>query len=417
MSLRALVVDFNSYFASVEQVLRPELRGRPVAVVPVLTDSTCCIAASQEAKVFGIRTGTRVGDARAMCPDLECVESRPEEYVRLHRLLVEAVETCTHVEEVWSIDEMYCRLTGRQIERREAVALAKRIKGAVANVARFARSPAVDDAGAAQVLTCSIGVAPNGLLAKVGSDMQKPDGLVVIETEDLPRKLYSLELADFCGIGPRMERRLHECGIYTVPQLCTATEATLRMAWNGVNGSRMFRLLRGEEVERPATEKHVLGHSHVLPPELRSEPGARSVCDRLVQKAALRLRKSEYCAAGLELTIKYQDRRWNDHITFTETQDTFFFLQMLHKLWQRRQFSGLAPRAVGVSLYHLTPIVAATPSFPQFQRDHSKLLAAMDAVNLGMGKNKVYLGGAHGALAYTPMRIAFNRIPDPTTEG
>ena len=106
MSLNALYIDFNSYFASVEQQLRPELRGKPIGVLPVMAETTCCIAASYEAKAFGIKTGTIVRDARKLCKDMIFVEARPALYVEFHHKLIEIVESCTHVEEVRSIDEM-----------------------------------------------------------------------------------------------------------------------------------------------------------------------------------------------------------------------------------------------------------------------------------------------------------------------
>ena len=90
--LRWLFLDLNSYFASVEQELVPSLRGRPVAVVPVVADTTCCIAASYEAKAFGVKTGTQVGEAKRMCPGIELVEGRHELYVEYHNRIVEAVE-------------------------------------------------------------------------------------------------------------------------------------------------------------------------------------------------------------------------------------------------------------------------------------------------------------------------------------
>ncbi|MGH8454185.1 MAG: DNA polymerase, partial [Nevskiales bacterium] len=112
MMLRALYIDFNSYFASVEQQDRPELRGKPVAVLPVMTDSTCCIAASYEAKRFGIKTGTNVGEAKRLCPGLVCVQARHELYVEYHQAILKVIDTCIPVDEVRSIDEMACSLTG-----------------------------------------------------------------------------------------------------------------------------------------------------------------------------------------------------------------------------------------------------------------------------------------------------------------
>src|SRR5580704_1448349 len=91
-TLNWLFVDLNSYFASCEQEARPELRGRPVGVVPMMADTTCCIAASYEAKAFGVRTGTIVADAKRMCPDIVLVEARHELYTEYHHRVVEAVE-------------------------------------------------------------------------------------------------------------------------------------------------------------------------------------------------------------------------------------------------------------------------------------------------------------------------------------
>ena len=131
MALNHLFLDFNAFFASCEQHLRPELRGKPVGVVAVPTDSTCCLAASYEAKRHGVKTGTMVGDARRMCPGMVFVEARPPEYVRLHERLVEVIEEEMHVEAVHSIDEVSCRLTGLWREREAARALALEIKVAI----------------------------------------------------------------------------------------------------------------------------------------------------------------------------------------------------------------------------------------------------------------------------------------------
>src|ERR1700722_9195393 len=100
--LNWLFVDLNSYFASVEQQVRPELRGRPIGVVPMMADTTVLIAASYEAKAFGVRTGTIVADAKRMCPGIELVEARHELYVEYHHKVVEAVESCLPVTAVCS---------------------------------------------------------------------------------------------------------------------------------------------------------------------------------------------------------------------------------------------------------------------------------------------------------------------------
>src|SRR3974390_2747414 len=129
--LNWLFVDLNSYFASVEQQVRPELRGRPVGVVPMLADTTVCIAASYEAKAFGVRTGTIVADARRLCPDIILVEGRHELYTEYHHRVVEAVECCLPVTAVCSIDEMACRLMGRERPLLAAMELGRKVKARI----------------------------------------------------------------------------------------------------------------------------------------------------------------------------------------------------------------------------------------------------------------------------------------------
>jgi len=130
-----LFLDLNSYFASVEQQERPELRGRPIGIVPLITENTCCIAASYEAKAYGIKTGTSVADAKLVCPHLQLVEGRPKLYVEYHHRITEAVQSCIPISHVMSIDEMACRLMGRERFIPNANAIAYQIKEALRKVA------------------------------------------------------------------------------------------------------------------------------------------------------------------------------------------------------------------------------------------------------------------------------------------
>ena len=131
MTLRSLLVDFNSYFASVEQQVEPRLRGKPLGVVPMMADTTVCIAASVEAKRFGVKTGTKVGDAKKMCPNMEFVVARHELYIDYHHRAVAAVDTVVPVRAVLSIDEMDCELTGRWREPARAMKIAHEVKAAI----------------------------------------------------------------------------------------------------------------------------------------------------------------------------------------------------------------------------------------------------------------------------------------------
>src|SRR5205807_1279315 len=128
VSVKYLFIDMNSYFASVEQQLDPSLRGLPVAVAPVDAETTSCIAASYEAKKFGVRTGTRIGEARRMCPGLRVVPARPKVYVRMHHQIIKAVESVLPVASVLSIDEMVCQLMGDHLRVETAVEVGQRVK-------------------------------------------------------------------------------------------------------------------------------------------------------------------------------------------------------------------------------------------------------------------------------------------------
>ncbi len=414
--LRSLFVDFNSYFASVEQQLDPALRGRPVGVVPVMADSSCCIAASYEAKAFGVKTGTRIADARRLCPGIVLVLADHAKYVRVHQQAVAVVDRIVPVRQVVSIDEMECELTGRWRERERAVQLAQQVKAAL-----------LHEVGAC--MRTSVGIAPNRLLAKLASDMHKPDGLTVIEQHELPERLYGLPLSSINGIGPRMLRRLAACGITSVQQLCAAPRDVLVTAWGGVAGADMHDRLRGQAYGPSITTTRSLGHSHVLPPDMRHPGGALAVLHRLTQKAAMRLRQQGYYARSMSVHVRCAHRfareadgeRWTQ---VGETQDTAFLLGTLQRLWM----SGLQrlpqPLSVGVQLHGLVPAAQHTPDLfeaaaarnPGTPRERARLLAAVDALNRTHGKNTVYFASAHAGRDHAPMRIAFNRIPDLDSE-
>jgi len=407
MGLNALYVDFNSYFASVEQQLLPELRGKPVGVLAVMAETTCCIAASYEAKAFGIKTGTIVSEARKLCPDIVFVEARPPLYVEYHHKLIDIVESCTHVEKVLSIDEMVCKLTGSQQQPENALKLAARIKRAIAK-------------NAGDYIKCSIGIAPNTYLAKVASNLQKPDGCVLIEPRELPQRLYGLKLRDLNGIGKQMEARLNRYKITTVEQLYAANRQQLQTAWGSVEGERMYDKLRGVEPYYVKNARSSLGHSHVLPPEQRNEAGVRAVLHRLLQKACMRMRSYDLLASKVSAKIKFRNMpSWSMESAISPTDNTLQLIDALEQFLQHYPNTKHEPYAVGVSFSALvTPEEAARDLFQIKPLENvKKLNEAIDSLNLKFGKNTIYFGGAHDALKDAPMRIAFNHIPDLVIEG
>jgi DNA polymerase-4 len=364
-----------------------------------MTNATCCIAVSYEAKAFGVKTGTMVGDAKKLCPAMQFIEARHQLYVEYHHAIVQAVESCLPVAVVMSIDEMACRLMGSEQAIDKATRIAKNIKQTIR-----------DKVG--KTLRCSIGLAPNRFLAKVASDLQKPDGLVVIRPSDLPQILYSLKLEDFPGVGPRMHKRLLLHGIQTVEQLCALPKPHLKKVWEGIVGERFWHWLRGDDIVEPPTQKGTVGHSHILPPELRTEENAYAVAQKLVQKAAMRLRKMRYYAGGLQLWLRFlHDQSWSAKMTIVECQDTLTMLEALQALWQQRPAAAGRPFGVGTTLYNLVPAYLHNLSLFENPK-RAKLMQAMDAINMKFGTDKVYFGGIHQVKHAAPTRIAFTSIPD-----
>lgn len=397
--LSHLFLDLNSYFASVEQQLDPSLRGRPIAVAPVHAPTGSCIAASYQAKAFGVKTGTKVYDALALCPQLVLVKPRHRVYIEYHHRIIDAVETCAPVDGVHSIDEMSIRLSRDERTPEAAVALAKRIKHAITS-------------RVGECLTSSIGIAPNRVLAKVASDLVKPDGLVVFQKHELPDRLRSLVLRDLPGIGPKMEARLGRAGIRTMSDFIGLDKDAMQRVWGSVIGGRWWHALRGEELAETHTHRRSIGHQHVLGPQRRTPEKAWEVAARLLQKAAARARSLDYHATKLTLAIRTVDgRKWDATTPFRGgTCDSLALQKALAEMWMKRP-SGV-PLLVSVTLHELLNASSATlPLFAE-EQNREDLSRAVDELNARYGKVAVYLGSVHEALDAATGGIAFKSIPD-----
>ena len=418
--LNWLFVDLNSYFASVEQQVRPELRGRPVGVVPMMADTTCCIAASYEAKAFGVRTGTIVADAKRMCPEIVLVEGRHEIYTEYHHRVVEAVESCVPVTAVCYIDEMACRLIGRERPLLNAIDLGMRVKRTIRE-------------RVGECLRSSVGLATNRYLAKVASDMEKPDGLVALPLDILPEALHQLTLRDLPGIGARTEKRLNEKGIRTMDDLLALGREKTGEIWGSVWGERLFHWLQGEDFDRSELEhQKSISHSHVLAPEMRTAEKAWAVAHKLLHKAAMRLRAADLWASHIGLAIGFAvprgenvpvsrfgvpARGWRSEIKLSECQDNQTLIAALRRLWESRpsgeQFDH--PYFIGVQLNNLVPDRLHTLAlFDGLEEEQSRtrLNATMDQLNDKYGMSTLAPAAMLTAYKAAPTRIAFNAIPD-----
>lgn len=394
LPLRSLFLDLNSYFASVEQNEDPSLRGKPIAVVPMDADSTCVIAASYPAKKYGIKTGTLVGEAKRMCPDLVIKPATPALYTHYHRRVLEVAESVLPVEKVCSIDEMRFELIGKERNLDEARKIALNMKAAI-----------LEHVGPA--MTCSVGIAPNGFLAKLATDMQKPDGLVIITKDRIPSCFEELKLTDFAGINKRMQARLNAAGIFTPAQMFAQSPKELRAGFGSIVGERWWYLLRGFQMSDDQESRKSLSHSHVLPPDLRTDQGCKEVLLRLLQKASARLRANSLWAGHLSVGVQGFDQSWRAEMSFPPTQDTVTFNDFFLRAWEKREFNR--PRQVGIVFGNLKEAEQVNLSLFDPVEERSKLNNAVDNVNQKFGKNTIYLAGMQHAKDAADEKIAFNK--------
>jgi DNA polymerase-4 len=395
-----LLMDMNSYFASVEQHLRPELRGRAVAVIPVESEYTCVIAASHDAKRFGVKTGTRVGDARCLCPGIAFVKARPNVYVKLHHAILRSIDQCLPVYKVYSIDEWVIRLIGDEQKREKAIALGHRIKQQL--LRDF--SP---------WMTCSIGIAPTRLLAKIASDLKKPDGLTVLDPSDLPDILDHLSLDDLCGIGHGMLARLDAHGIRSIRELWAIDKQRAIEVWGSVSGGYWWAGFHGHDEPELPTRRRSMSHANVLDPKFRNDEGAYGIMVRLLCKLGARLRHEGYFAQSLRVHLRHgRGGDWREEIALPCVQDTPTLLNTFQRLWrQRPPDGGGRPIKVGVEVAGLVPAAQVSQSLFDELEKPRRVSQAMDQINRRWGASAVYFGPLHHLRHQMDDKIAFGRIP------
>jgi DNA polymerase-4 len=406
MQNRIFFIDMNAFFASVEQQEQPALRGKPVIVTPIDADTTCAIAASYEAKAKGIKAGTGVREARQICPDVCIVQAHPKLYLQYHAGIVETLMAHFVYMKTLSVDEMACTIARFYSTPEAERKLAERVKGDLQrNLGPMIRS--------------SVGIAPNVFLAKVASDMQKPDGLTMFASDLVPQSLYPLDLQDLPGIGSHMYLRLIRQGITSVRQLCEATPGELRRVWGGVVGERWWHMLRGSQIADYGVEDHsvrkTVGQSHVMPPEYRTQQGAREILIRLFTKALKRMRRYEQAASSLYVYVEYRHIKdfsihvWKERsMRHLPANDDITWMKTLRPLLERMPDppDGYRPFCAGITFTDLVLCQDRTLDIFEEREKRERLAQTVDRLNARFG-DAVELASSFWMRNQAPLRIPF----------
>jgi DNA polymerase IV len=400
---RQFFVDMNAFFASVEQQERPELRGKPVAVVPLLCDATCAIAASYEAKGWGIKTGTSVKAAKKLCPEVKIVQARPELYLDYHARILDVMNNHFATIRPLSVDEMTCTIPQVYSDER-----------ALADAVKAEMRKSLGD-----WMRCSVGIADNVFLAKVAADRQKPNGLTIYRKSDLPHALYDLHLLDLPGIANRMLARLEQHNIRTVQDLWAADRIELRRAWGSIVGARWYEMLRGSQIADYGMfigqPRKSVGHSHVLPPEFRDREGALEIVMRLMTKALKRLRDYRQIASGVEVridfrkTTTYKEYSWRKRSTkHLHSADDVTWTKIVRRILAAMPQLGGREEAIRASITFTGLLRENDQTLSLFAEDETKA-ASLSAVRDMLAKKGCHLdvGGVFWNVNEAPMRIAF----------
>jgi DNA polymerase-4 len=291
---RAIIhVDMDAFYASVEMRDQPALRGRPVLVGGTPRERGVVAAASYEARAFGVRSAMSSHRALRLCPDAVLLPPRMDRYVEISRQIFGICERFTPLIERLSIDEAFLDVTGSQRLFGPAAALGRLIKAAIR-----------DETG----LTASVGVAPNKFLAKLGSDLRKPDGFVVIEADAAAGLLAGLPVQRLWGVGEVTARRLAQQGIVTVRDLLARPAGELeRLLGDHAADLRALALGLDDRPVVPDAEAKSIGAETTFPEDVADENALRDCLDRLIERVAHRLRHEGCRARTVQLKARYPD--------------------------------------------------------------------------------------------------------------
>ena len=374
-------VDLNSFFASVEQQLNPSLRGKPVGILKAL-GRTCVIACSNQAKIFGIKTGMSLGEVRTLCPQIILVPANFPEYADFTQRFIKLMNDFSDVVEVFSLDEVFLDVTYTQIFFGGPIKLAQKIENEV-------------QSQLGECLGVSIGIAKNKFLAKLASSLAPKKGYFVINDYNQEQVLREAKFTDICGIGRRLTKRLNNLGINSLAQIKSAPPSVLQAEFGPFLTKELIRFSRGEDESNLVTnisQAKSVSRTFTLFQETSSLQLIKATLRNLIEEACCKLRRQSLVGRQFGLAVRGPYFNKLKHITrvnFTDSgREVFRELYTIYNSWHL-----MSPvRFIGVWISLLTKKnLLPQPLFLADQKQ-AKILKTVDSINQTYGDYTIYPG-------------------------
>ena len=376
MSPIIMCIDMDAFFASVEQKVNPKLRGKPIAVIGS-GGRTVITTRSYEARAYGVKTGMNIYEAKKLCPDLILVVGDNEKYAHTCNELSVIYSKYTPDIEIYSIDEAFLDITTTQ-----------HLFGGPEAIGFSIKKEVKDQFG----INCTVGIAPNILMAKLASDIAKPDGLQWIKSEDTETVLKDLPVKDLWGIGSATAEKLEQLGIRTCAELGKAPTSLLRNKF-GIIGETLKHMGQGRcdrllivKEEDPKS----IGHSLTLPKDISDMEAIKAELLKLSSMVCSRARKNGFVGKKVTLTVRYSDFE-----TFTKQATLQVHSNCTHEVYHSASDIldsirlGDKVRLIGVSLSQLMPEIEAQLDLFNVDAKTKSMLQAVDSLNDKFGDSTI----------------------------